>query len=172
MGHIHEVLMRLMMPCSTVLPCTTAIWCSYSYCSWKQNYTHHYYVTATNGSDCPLTFSCHPMHELFCTQNAASCFTANTVVEYSFLYCMSSTIHMWQIYFVLSFTLVKMIGNNYFLQCCHSDSIDFVQSVQALWGNWWMVWRLRIYTLHITVFVIFEQKILTLAVGCSESIPG
>ena len=37
-------------------------------------------------------------------------------------------------------------------------------------GEWFDGYEFN--TLHITVFVIFEQKILTLAVGCSESIPG
>ena len=41
---------------------------------------HHYYVTATNGSDCPPSVHCHPLK--YYVQNPSSYFTSDTVVEF------------------------------------------------------------------------------------------
>jgi len=65
----------LMMPCSIVLP-LLALLVTVHECGAA----HHYYVTATNGSDCPLTFPCHPLN--YYVPNDASYFTFNTVVEF------------------------------------------------------------------------------------------
>ena len=61
------------MLCSTVLPLLVLL-ATVPRCKAA----HHYYVTATNGSDCPPTFPCHPLN--YYVQNAFSYFTSNTVV--------------------------------------------------------------------------------------------
>ena len=60
---------------STVLPCTSDGHITVHEC----RAAHHYYVTATNGSDCPLTFPCHPLN--YYVQSAASYFHFQHRVE-------------------------------------------------------------------------------------------
>ena len=85
---------------------------------------HHYYVTATNGSDCPPTFPCHPLN--YYVQNSASYFTSNTVVE--FLPGLHELNYTGQVFIVLARNLT-LIGSdshtNTSTKCSHSDSIVF-----------------------------------------------
>ena len=85
---------------------------------------HHYYVTATNGSDCPPTFPCHPLN--YYVQNAASYFTSNTVVEFlPGLHELTYTGHI-LITLARNFTLIGSESNvKPSTRCSHSDSIVF-----------------------------------------------
>ena len=108
-----------MMLCSTILPLLVLLATVH-----ECRAAHHYYVTATNGSDCPPTSPCHPLN--YYVQNAASYFTSNTVVEFlPGLHELNYTGHI-AIMFVRNLTL---IGNDTHVststKCSHSDSIVF-----------------------------------------------
>ena len=131
-----------MMFCSTVLPLLVLIATIH-----ECRAAHHYYVTATNGSDCPLTFPCHPLN--YYVQNAASYFTSNTVVEFlPGLHELNYTGHVY-ILFVRNLSLIGSDSHvNTSTRCSHSDSIVFCTDYAGfLFG---MVNDLRIMNLHIT----------------------
>ena len=107
------------MLCSTLLPLLVLLVTVH-----ECGAAHHYYVTATNGSDCPLTFTCHPLN--YYVQNAASYFTSNTVVEFlPGLHELNYTGHV----FILLVRNLTLIGSdshvNTSTRCSHSDSIVF-----------------------------------------------
>ena len=108
-----------MMLCSTVLQLLVLL-----AIVPKSRATHHYYVTATNGSDCPPIFPCHPLN--YYAQNAALYFTSNTVVEFlPGLHELNYTGHV-EIMFVRNLTLIGNDSNvNTPTTCSHSDSIVF-----------------------------------------------
>ena len=115
----HEVVVMLL---STVLPLLVLIATIY-----KCRAAHHYYVTATDGSDCPPTFTCHPLN--YYVQNAASYFTSNTVIEFlPGLHELNYT----GLVFISHVRNLTLIGSdshvNMSTRCSHSDSIVFCTS--------------------------------------------
>ena len=108
-----------MMLCSTVLPLLVLLATVH-----ECRAAHHYYVTATNGSDCPPTFPCHPLN--YYVQNTTSYFTSNTVVEFlPGLHELNYTGHVF-ITFARNLTLIGSESNvNTSTRCSHSDSIVF-----------------------------------------------
>ena len=92
---------------------------------------HHYFVTATNGSDCPPTFPCHPLN--YYVQSAASYFTSNTVVEFlPRLHELNYTGHVF-ITLARNLTLIGSESNvNTSTKCSHSDSIVFCTDYAGL----------------------------------------
>ena len=108
-----------MMLCSTVLPLLVLLATVY-----ECRAAHHHYVTATNGSDCPLTFPCHPLN--YYVQNAASYFTSNTVVE--FVPGLHELNYIGHVFITLARNLT-LIGSECNVKpstrCSHSDSIVF-----------------------------------------------
>ena len=108
-----------MMLCSTVLPLLVLIATIY-----KCRAAQHYYVTATDGSDCPLTFPCHPLN--YYVQNPAAYFTSNTVIEFlPGLHVLNYT----GIVIISHARNLTLIGSdshvNASTRCNHSDSIVF-----------------------------------------------
>ena len=91
---------------------------------YKCGAAHHYYVTATNGSDCPLTFPCHPLN--YYVQNPDSYFTSNTVVEFlPGLHVFNYAGHV-IISYARNLTLIGSDSHvNTSTRCSHSDSIVF-----------------------------------------------
>ena len=132
----------LMMVCSTVLTLLVLLVTVH-----ECGAAHHYYVTATNGSDCPPTFPCHPLN--YYVQNAASYFTSNTVVEFlPGLHELNYTRHI----FILFVRNLSLIGSNFqtntSTKCSHSDSVVFCTGYAGfLFG---MVNDLKIMNLHVT----------------------
>ena len=97
-----------------------------SYTAHECRAAHHYYVTATNGSDCPPTFPCHPLN--YYVQDAASYFTSNTVEFLPGLHELNYTGHVF-ITLVGNLTLIGTDSNvNTFTRCNHSDSIVFCKT--------------------------------------------
>ena len=109
----HEVVMMFCYHClcsiATIHECRAA---------------HHYYVTATNGSDCPPTSPCHPLN--YYVQNAASYFTSNTVVEFLPGLHEFNYTGIVLISHARNLTLIGSDSNvNTSTRCSHSDSIVF-----------------------------------------------
>ena len=112
----HEVVVMLFSTVLTLLVLIATI--------YKCRAAHHYYVTATDGSDCPPTFSCHPLN--YYVLNADSYFTSNTVVEFlSGLHVFNYTGHV-IISYARNLTLIGSDSHvNTSTRCSHSDSIVF-----------------------------------------------
>ena len=108
-----------MMLCSTVLSLLVLIVTIY-----ECRAAHHYYVTATDGSDCPPTFPCHPLN--YYVRNAASYFTSNTVIEFlPGLHELNYT-GLVLISHARNLTLIGSDSHvNMSTRCSHSDSIVF-----------------------------------------------
>ena len=108
-----------MMLCSTVLTLLVLLGIVH-----ECGAAHHYYVTATNGSDCPPTFPCHPLN--YYAQNAELYFTSNTVVEFlPGLHELNYTGHVF-ILFARNLTLIGSDSHmNTSTRCSHFDSIVF-----------------------------------------------
>ena len=130
------------MLCSTVLPLLVLLVTVHE-CSTA----HHYYVTATNGSDCPPTFPCHPLN--YYVQNAESYFTSNTVVEFlPGLHELNYTGHVF-ILFARNLTLIGSDSNvNTSTKCSHSDSIVFCTDYSGFFFAF--INGLNIMNLHFT----------------------
>ena len=131
-----------MMLCSTVLPLLVLTATIY-----ECRTAHHYYVTATGGSDCPLTFPCHPLN--YYVQNADSYFTSNTVVE--FLPGLHELNHTGIVIITYAKNLT-LIGSDFNVntstRCSHSDSIVFCTNYSGfLFGK---INGLNIIKLHFT----------------------
>ena len=129
-----------MMLCSAVLPLLVLIATVH-----ECRAAHHYYVTATNGSDCPLTFPCHPLN--YYVQNAESYFTSNTVVEFlPGLHELNYTGHV----FVTLARNLTLIGSESNVKpstrCSHSDSIVFCTDYAGFFFV--MISGLNIVNLH------------------------
>ena len=108
-----------MMLCSTVLPLLVLLATVH-----ECRAAHHYYVTATNGSDCPPTFPCHPLN--YYVQNVELYFTSDTVVEFlPGLHELNCTGHV----LILLARNLTLIGSDFNVKpstkCSHSDSIVF-----------------------------------------------
>ena len=108
---------------------------------------HHYYVTATNGSDCPLTFPCHTLN--YYVQNVASYFTSNIVVEFlPGLHELNYTGHV----FIMLIRNLTLIGSDSHMsistRCSHSDSIVFCTDYFGF--VFWMIHDLKIVNLQFT----------------------
>ena len=131
-----------MMLCSTVLPLLVLLVTVHE-CSTA----HHYYVTANNGSDCPLTFPCHPLN--YYVQNAFSYFTSNTVVEFlPGLHELNCTGNVF-ILFARNLTLIGSDSHaNTSTKCSHSDSIVFCKNYFGF--VFWMIRDLKIVNLQFT----------------------
>ena len=104
-------------------------------------------TTATNDSDCPRTFPCHPLN--YYVQNAASYFTSNTVVQFlPGLHELNYTGHVY-IAFARNLTLIGSESNvNTSTKCSHSDSIVFCTDYAGF--VFWMIRDLKIVNLQFT----------------------
>ena len=131
-----------MMLCSTVLTLLVLLGIIH-----ECGAAHHYYVTATNGSDCPPTFPCHPLN--YYVQNPELYFTSNTVVEFlPGLHELNYTEHV----FILLARNLTLIGSdshvNTSSRCSHSDSIVFCTNYSGLFFA--LISGLNIMNLHFT----------------------